>query len=198
MVITQAIKRTGKYVSNGVDILCRLSETPEQLPDGELYPEIDLMVLEIYGQYPTLELTSLTGNDVKFFNQGVGLLTAAKLRPGRPKRVSTGEIDSIRTATQQFSFSNLDRARVKNIELVETVWAAEGRTALGKVALIRAFNQANASAWSPLVLTGASRAYLDAGNAETLAAGDIRLLTDNWVVTETDAAGDYDDEDGDA
>lgn len=171
----------------------RLLETAQSFPDGELYPELDLMLIELEARFTVLgDATLLTGNDRKFFEQAVGLFVAAKLRASRPKRAPTGEISDIRTGSQEFAFDNLDRARLRDITTVEEQWVAEANVALGKVSMIRSFLQA-AGSWSPFVLSGPTRNVEQSGYIETLISSDIRLLTDKFIL-DIDDTIDYGDD----
>ncbi len=157
----------------------RLTETATTFPDADLDPELAWMAREIVDRFPCLGAGGgyggLTGLDQERFDQALGLLTAAKLRPSRVKRVPSGDVIEEKQGDEARTFS--DRAKYARATVtLEESWAAEAARALTQVTCIKAAFAGRAARIKPFLMVGPTRTDFEAGRPDTPLATVLRIL----------------------
>lgn len=153
-----------------------LQETEATLPYGSLNPYILSAINGLLAVYPGLgSYAGLQGTDLSFFEEGVALLVAVRVRPARVKRVQTGDVSQIKQGPVEYSYAP---GRVPKGSLEEQ-WQESARLALRRVSAIHAVIAARAASFSPFVIAGPTRASEAAGNVTTLLSSVIRSLSES-------------------
>jgi hypothetical protein len=184
----QTFDRPVEYFASWTDvgglIRRRLRETRESLPDREIEQEIAFMTRTLVDRFVLLQnaggYSGLVSLDQERFDQGMGLLVAAKLRRTRRKQTPVGELAEVKLSQgSEFRFGTPGVAT----KTLEQEWIDEAMLALGRVTVIEQSYGSLASSFLPFQVSGPTRNSKSQGNTETLLSGVIRLLTDCWALT---------------
>ena len=153
----------------------RLNRNATQLPDATMDPELAYITQEILANYSEV-YNDLGGADRAFFDRGLALTVAGRLRPTLTA-VSTGEVKRKKLDGQEIEYAVESSTQSK--PLVEQ-WAKEASEAFGRVSFIRAARRSRASAYSSIRVTGPSRAAREAGCRTGMIDDILRLIYPDW------------------
>jgi hypothetical protein len=195
-VFNRVENRFASWTDIGALIRRRLRETPATMPDSDFEAEVAILVRTLVDRFLLLQqaggYNGLAGLDQDRFDQGVALLTAAKLRMTRRKATPVGDLAEVKlTQGSEYRFTTPSMPGPR----LESEWVAEALLSLGRVTLIQQIYAASAASFQPFAVSGPTRNSRQAGNTETLLSGVIRLITDDWALTpdNQDQAGDFGD-----
>jgi hypothetical protein len=159
----------------------RLQRDPSAVENVDWELEIRAIGNRLASQFdavlaPVGGIENLSDSDQLFWAEGVGLMTAIRLRQFLARTTVAGDVTAIKLVDQQFNFSGSSKAK----KPVEQQWLEDALLAIGRVTPIKAMYQAAAAAFCPFMLSGPTRAAKATGLHETLMSGLVRLLTDDW------------------
>ena len=168
----------------------RLNETMQTLEDTDIDPEYEFTSRTLFDRFVPLQTlgtySSLTGLDQERFDQGAGLLTAARLYQYRAKAVATGNVSQVKMGQNAFVFEPSKHTG----KTLQDEWKAEALLAIGRVSVVQAQFQSAATSFKPFMVSGPTRYVKSQGEIETIMGGIIRLLTDDWYLTDAYINGD--------
>ncbi len=168
----------------------RLNESTQTLQDGDIDPEFEFTVRTLFDRFVPLQMLgtylNLTGLDQERFDQAAGLLTACRFYEYRAKAVATGTVSQVKMGQNAFVFAPPKHTG----KTLQDEWKAEALLALGRVSVVQTQFVAAASSFKPFRVSGPTRYVKTQGEIETLLGGVIRLLTDDWYLTDDYINGD--------
>ncbi len=178
------------YTDMGALVRRRLNESTATLADTDLDPELEFTVRTLIDRFTALQQAGgyggLTGQDQERFDQAAGLLTAVRMYQYRTKPVPTAQVQQVKMGQNAFVFG---AAKQTTGELT-SAWKQEALLALGRVSLVQQQFAAAAASFKPFQASGPTRYQKSQGGIETLMGGVIRLLTDDWYLTDAYINGD--------
>lgn len=152
-----------------------LNRTASQLPDATIEAEMARLVRLLTTDYSCLgSYNALTGNDQAFFDDALGYMVAASLRPVLGRQITDGDLVRRREGDTEYTFA--DRTKSGTLT-TEQEWTASAWASFRRIACIAA-GQAdlrNALRWS---LNGRRRAAEKAGNIIADTNPFLRYLVD--------------------
>ena len=119
----------------------------------------------------------ISPTDLEFWAEGIGILTAIRLRSFLPKALPLGEILGIKQGGDDYKFSQ----RPVGAKPMEQVWLEDALEAIGRVTPIQQMYLGAAYAFNVFTVSGPTRTAIANGVHESLLSSVIRsILTDDW------------------